>query len=217
MIRNPFEAPAAATGSRRPSAPVIGSPRRAPAHVVLEEFLVLEELAGLMRFTLAHEAGFVPTTVRHAGGTSVVDAGYRRSRTIFDLGAHHEVFETRILTFLPFIFGRLDQAPFEPTRVEMQITASNEGDFYRPHRDNAHGPLRSRAITFVYYFYRPPKGFTGGGLMIQDESGSAMTMLPAQNCMILFPSGLLHEILPVSCPSRRFADSRFALNGWVHR
>jgi Rps23 Pro-64 3,4-dihydroxylase Tpa1-like proline 4-hydroxylase len=34
---------------------------------------------------------------------------------------------------------------------------------------------------------------------------------------VLFPSSLVHEILPVQCSSRKFADSRFTLNGWFRR
>ncbi|MBE9012911.1 2OG-Fe(II) oxygenase, partial [Pseudanabaenaceae cyanobacterium LEGE 13415] len=40
---------------------------------------------------------------------------------------------------------------------------------------------------------------------------------PINNSIIFFPSHFLHEVLPVSCPSRQFADSRFTLNGWIRR
>jgi SM-20-related protein len=35
--------------------------------------------------------------------------------------------------------------------------------------------------------------------------------------LVVFPSRYLHEVLPVSCPSQTFADSRFTINGWVRR
>jgi SM-20-related protein len=33
----------------------------------------------------------------------------------------------------------------------------------------------------------------------------------------VFPSWVLHEVRPVSCPSKRFVDSRFAINCWLWR
>jgi Rps23 Pro-64 3,4-dihydroxylase Tpa1-like proline 4-hydroxylase len=38
-----------------------------------------------------------------------------------------------------------------------------------------------------------------------------------QNQIVFFPSETLHEVLPVECPSGEFADSRFTVNGWLHR
>jgi Rps23 Pro-64 3,4-dihydroxylase Tpa1-like proline 4-hydroxylase len=32
-----------------------------------------------------------------------------------------------------------------------------------------------------------------------------------------FPSWAPHEVMPISCPSKRFTDSRFAINYWVYR
>lgn len=218
MIRDPFQAPQnPAATLRHPSGVRAETAGPVPSHVIFEEFLVREELGRLLRFSLEREAKFVETTVRRSERKSSVDRGYRRSRAIFDIGPHFEIFATRVLAFLPYVFAKLHQEPFDVTRIEAQITASNDGDFYRVHRDNSHGVLRSRAITFVFYFYRPPQAFTGGALRIQSDQGNSAMILPQQNEMIVFPSGLLHEILPVSCPSRQFANSRFALTGWIHR
>jgi SM-20-related protein len=42
-------------------------------------------------------------------------------------------------------------------------------------------------------------------------------IVPQPNQIVFFPCSLLHEITPVECPSRAFADSRFTLNGWLHK
>jgi Rps23 Pro-64 3,4-dihydroxylase Tpa1-like proline 4-hydroxylase len=47
-------------------------------------------------------------------------------------------------------------------------------------------------------------------------TGSYQTIEPRQNQIVLFPCSVLHEITPVKCPSRAFADSRFTMNGWLH-
>jgi SM-20-related protein len=38
---------------------------------------------------------------------------------------------------------------------------------------------------------------------------------PHNNSILFFPSYVLHEVLPIRCPSGAFADGRFTLNGWV--
>ena len=55
--------------------------------VILDEFLAPEELQELMRYTLAHENDFQLSEVISPGLTgSIIDAEYRRSRVLMDLG-----------------------------------------------------------------------------------------------------------------------------------
>lgn len=224
-VTNPFEPPAnqgfAATDSLRKS---VLEPAR---YVLLEEFLVREELASLLTYTLKHELDFKQTTIKRSGThRSVTDTSYRRSRVLGDLGPHYHVITNRILSYLPHILRKLDHPLFTPSHFEAQITASNDGEFYKVHSDNAHGDLTTREITFVLYFYREPQRFSGGNLRIYDSrlaNGRYVaeppfkTIVPQQDQIIFFPSALIHEVLPVSCPSGEFADSRFTLNGWMHK
>jgi Rps23 Pro-64 3,4-dihydroxylase Tpa1-like proline 4-hydroxylase len=120
----------------------------------------------------------------------------------------------------------LQREPFQVTRDETQITASNDGDFFRWHTDNGSQEVASREITFVYFFHREPKRFCGGELRIYDSrregdgfvpTQNYRAIVPQQNQLVVFPSSLAHEITPVECLSRAFADSRFTVNGWLHR
>ena len=86
--------------------------------------------------------------------------------------------------------------------------------------------IASRRITFVYFFHREPRQFEGGELLLHDSDGggnrhvscrSYQTVVPRQNQIVFFPCSLVHEITPVECPSKAFADSRFTLNGWLHK
>jgi Rps23 Pro-64 3,4-dihydroxylase Tpa1-like proline 4-hydroxylase len=115
---------------------------------------------------------------------------------------------------------------FSISALEAQVTASNDGDFFRSHRDNGDDKVASRQLTFVYFFHREPRPFEGGELRIHDSrlengeyvnTGSYQTIEPRQNQIVLFPCSLQHEITPVECPSRAFADSRFTMNGWLHK
>jgi len=195
--------------------------------VVFEEFLAPEELKTLTQYALGREVNFRISEVISPGvmGT-VVDAEHRRSRVLMDLGGHEKLFRDRIEAALPRVLEKLGMQKFPITRFESQLTASNDGDFFHHHFDNAEEEIASRELTYVYFFHREPKAFHGGELRLHDAerrdgswvtTGSYKAVVPEQNEIVFFPSSLLHEITPVVCPSRAFADSRFTVNGWLHR
>jgi SM-20-related protein len=194
--------------------------------VVLDEFLVAQEWAGLLHYTMRRGQKFTQAGVLDAGGANRTDNSYRRSRLLYDLPACKELFIDRILSYLPYVLARLRQPPYPISQFEIQLTATNNGQFFKMHRDDDSDSVRSRMITFIYYFFREPKGFDGGALRVYDSrvdlhgnmsAGDFQTIHPSQNQMIFFPSNSLHEVLPVQCTSGDFADSRFTVNGWVHR
>jgi len=190
--------------------------------VVLDEFLAPHELDELVAYALEHEAEFQSSEVISPDGDpGVIDYDHRRSRVLMDLGKHQEVILERIRCVLPRVLEQLGVEEFPTTHVEAQITASNEGDFFRAHSDDAQETIATRRITFVYFFHREPRPFEGGELRVHDAGNDLgrgyQTIVPQQNQIVFFPCSALHEINPVRCPSRAFADSRFTLNGWLHR
>jgi SM-20-related protein len=198
-----------------------------PKCVVLEEFLAPAEINDLLAYTLAHQERFVVSEVISPGVTnnSAADFDYRRSHVLMDLGPHQERLMNRLHSTLPRILPRLGMEPFPISGMEAQITSSKDGDFFRWHSDNGQDEVAARQVTFVYFFHREPKAFEGGELRIQDSSrngnadapGNYYTIVPRQNQLVLFASSLTHEITPVKCPSGKFADSRFTVNGWISR
>ena len=203
-------------------------PQQLPAEcVVLDEFLAPQELAELTGFILDHEAEFEASEVisPHSEG-GVVNYEHRSSRVLMDLGKYQDLMLDRIRTALPEVLGKLGMEEFTIAGVEAQVTASNEGDFFHFHSDNGSERVASRYLTFVYFFHREPRGFEGGELRIHDarlqngeyvSEGTYQTIIPQQNQIVFFPCEVLHEITPVKCASRQFADSRFTLNGWLRR
>jgi len=204
--------------------------RERPEHlsaqcVVLDEFLSPQELSDLTRFTLDHEADFQLSEVMSAHAESgVVNYDHRKSRVLMELEQHQDVMLDRIKSVLPQVLEKLGMEEFDISEVEAQVTASNDGDFFHFHTDNASDRAATRHLTFVYFFHREPRQFEGGKLRIHDAhledgeyvgDGSYQTIIPQQNQIVFFPCELLHEITPVSCPSQHFADSRFTMNGWL--
>jgi Rps23 Pro-64 3,4-dihydroxylase Tpa1-like proline 4-hydroxylase len=195
-------------------------------YLLLDEFLVAQEWLALLDFTFARADRFAQTGVLSATGASSVDPSYRRSRVLFDLEGFATLFTDRILHFFPYVMRQLNQPEFAVRHIELQLTESNTGDFFRMHSDNHSEAVRSRTLTFVYYYHREPKPFEGGELklwptrMEADDpvaDGEPAVIPPAQNQMIFFPSCYLHEVCPVSSESGEFADSRFTVNGWLHQ
>ncbi len=195
--------------------------------VVLDEFLTSAELNTLRQYILEQEIRFEISEVLSPGVTAgAVDYERRRSRVLMDLGGHERVIVDRVLTCLPRVLQKWGRDPFPISRIEAQTTASNHGDFFCCHSDNGAEAVATREITFVYFFHLEPKQFSGGELRIYDSrrendnyvpTANYRTIVPEQNQLVLFASGLSHEITPVNCPSGQFADSRFTVNGWVHR
>jgi Rps23 Pro-64 3,4-dihydroxylase Tpa1-like proline 4-hydroxylase len=207
---------------------VAEKPAVLPANcVVLDEFLAPEELSELTRFAIEHETDFhASEVVSPSSENGVVNYEHRRSRVLTDLPRHERVMFERIKTVLPQVLQKLGMPEFQVASVEAQITASNDGDYFHFHCDNGSDPVASRHLTFVYFFHREPKQFGGGELRLHDarleegayvSEGSYQTIVPQQNQIVFFPCELLHEITPVNCESRQFADSRFTLNGWLRR
>jgi Rps23 Pro-64 3,4-dihydroxylase Tpa1-like proline 4-hydroxylase len=205
------------------SVAVLDLPKIAQAQcVVLDEFLAPQELDELISYALRHEMEFRSSEViSPSGEPGTLDYDHRRSRVLMDLGEHQEVILERIRGVLPRVLEKLGIEEFQVTHAEAQITASNDGDFFRPHCDDTQEMIASRRVTFVYFFHREPRPFEGGELRLYDWPGNGaggyQSIMPQQNQIVFFPCSVLHEITPVECPSGAFADSRFTLNGWLHK
>lgn len=193
--------------------------------MILDEFLSAEEWRQLLDFTFTRADQFQPTQVIANGGDRQ-DNNTRRSVVMFEPVWVRELFADRLATFYPQILTGLGHPWFDVTRIETQLTGTGDGEFFRAHTDNGSTAVASRTITFVYCFYREPRPFSGGELRIHDteienggvrDAGPFRDVAPLQNQVILFPSGYLHEIIPVSSPSATFVDRRFTVNGWFHR
>jgi len=152
----------------------------------------------LLDYVLARESQFSAATVSIGNGRAVVE-GVRRARVLETLGPFEEAFLGQLRRVAPL------------GRMEYQVAASNDGDYFRAHIDG--GADDTREITFVYFLHSEPRSFTGGELTIR----SGTVVQPEGDTLVLFPSCCVHEVLPVCVPFGAFADSRFTVTGWIHR
>ncbi|MCP6759702.1 MAG: 2OG-Fe(II) oxygenase [Fischerella sp. CENA71] len=189
-------------------------------YVQIDNFLSTEEYKKLIKYVLKQESQFVPTS------TSTNDVNYRRSMVIYSFSEFSDMILKRVRAMIPDIISKLGIPSFSISQIEAQLTAHNDGNYYKIHNDNGSSDTANRELTFVYYFYREPKAFTGGELKIYDSkiknnlyvNAESFTKIePRNNSIVFFLSRCMHEVLPVSCNSRAFADSRFTINGWVRK
>lgn len=192
---------------------------------VFEEFLAPMELSWAHRWVEERQASFAPSQVIGRDEDGVEDPEHRRSQVLYELGPFHDIIGRRLIWFLPHIVHRLGMAPFDVGRVELQLTSSGDGEFFRAHTDSDNGPVMSRRVTFVLFCHREPRAFAGGDLHLygrDPETGDAVleaprVIHPSQNRMVLFASDRLHEVMTVECPGGGLMQSRLTLNGWLHQ
>ncbi|ABD00658.1 2OG-Fe(II) oxygenase [Synechococcus sp. JA-3-3Ab] len=197
------------------------APQKQPAvYARVDNFLPRDKNQQLLEYAIANEGRFVPSR------NSADDSEYRRSWVLYDFPEFSGVILHYVQMLIPQVLKSLKMEPFPIAYIECQMTAHNHGNYYKVHNDNGSPDAKERELTYVYYFYREPKQFSGGELLIYDsevrnnmyvKADTYKTYVPANNTIIFFPSYLMHEVLPVTCPSRQFADSRFTVNGWVRR
>jgi SM-20-related protein len=192
---------------------------RAP-YIRIPSFLTADENRHLLNYAVEQRANFVRSTL------DVETPDYRESLLLPRFGDLGIDLEGRIEEILPELFAHFQIEPPTQPSLETQFTTHNDGGYLKIHNDNGSAVTSSRVLTYVYYFFRQPAAFRGGQLRIYDSkikdnfwvaADTYVDIEPENNMMLFFPSRLVHEVLPIACPSRKFADGRFTLNGWVKK
>ena len=188
--------------------------------VQLDGFLSGSEVAWLMELTFAAENQFVPARV-----TDNKD-DYRHSFMLAAPDALKQLLVAKITAVMPEVMPRLRLGQFALGAIDCQVTASVDGSYFKAHTDAGANETYRRQFTYVYYFNREPKGFTGGELRIYDDmirngklaaTDSFQLIEPRHNSIVFFQAAVMHEVMPVHVPSKEFRDSRFTVNGWIER
>jgi len=188
---------------------------------VRRSFLPADEIGELFEWVRANEVRFTPSRVD--GGRLLPHV--RQALSLRDLGPFAPLLSARIGAIVPELVAALRVTPFAVSEIEFELAAHNEGAHFVLHSDLYTGTrsLRGdRMLSAVLYFYREPKAYSGGELRLHRLGASpdeeeGVDIVPEHNLLACFPSWAPHEVMPVTCPSGLFGDSRFALNCWVYR
>jgi len=205
--------------------PVLPAGIRPAPFVFLKDFLPRSFHEALLPFVLSVQEQLVPALVGAGSGEYHPD-----TRESLDLPGKWDVkncFREHVREIILRVAPRLHVAPFEIGDLEVKLRAYLDGHFFRIHMDCP--PLvescANRRVSYVYFFHKLPRAYIGGELLLFDSdiatdwyTTSGFTrIVPEDNSIVLFPSAYWHSVVPVSCPSKEFADSRFVINGHVSK
>jgi SM-20-related protein len=130
------------------------------------------------------------------------------------------IVKPRVVDILPGLLPRLQAPPFPIGDTTLQLVLSHDGHYGKAHADDLDSRIK---VTFIYYFHKQPKAFSGGELLFYDTDLTNRTYNAARytqinhedNVLLIFPSPYAHAITPVRCNSEAFEDGRFAVSGFV--
>lgn len=191
-------------------------------YLQIDDFLPEEEYQQVIETAFNKQSEFKDSR------TVTNTANYRQS-LILPAKEFSEIYylvKSKLLEKFPSLINYLKHPEFSVSHVEMQMTAHNDGAFYKVHTDAGSEKTKTRELTYVYYFYQEPKQFSGGELKIYDtemqgkkfiQKENSQVIEPRNNSIVFFNSRCKHEVLPISCSSHEFKASRFTLNGWLRR
>ena len=199
---------------------------REAAFLFIEDFLNPEELQ-IIENTIIHKHNLFKDSEIVKEHKTVVDESLRSSKSVSPIHfpETEQLIQQKIENQLPTIFSHLEVEAFQHSKIEMQLSRYQDGDFFKLHQDRKIGnTTEDRLITFVYYFYKEPKCFEGGDLYLYDTSPDggqyrmSFTLFePKRNSIIFFPSHIYHRVSTVTSSSKSPLEGRFTINGWIHR
>lgn len=198
--------------------------QRVPRYLVREDVFSEEQCDALFDWMMAHEEQVAPSRI----GDGQTAPNFRRSFSVprqLERPLLPPLME-RVREIAPGIMAELGMQADPIHNVEADMVVYRDGGFILPHIDTAATGSREatdRMLTMVYYFHREPARFSGGALrllpMRQPPEGMprCAEIYPKRNSIVAFAAWAPHEVLPISVPSGKFEDGRFAINFWVRR
>jgi uncharacterized protein len=206
--------------SESPSVRVVaGAAVEPPSVCVIDEFMTYEEIAGIRDYAERHPGDFHPARVGGSAGGRV-DHSRRRALVMYPVPLVRLIRE-RVTAILPRAEDALGLPAFLAERVDVQITAYTGGGFYNRHTDNSSAVAAGRKISYVLFVHRSPRAFTGGEFVLYpygpaDLRSGRQAVSPETGRIVLFPSSLLHEIMPVRACGDLIEEGQLTVNGWIH-
>ncbi len=193
-----------------------------PPYYIKENFFGPALVNQLLVHVVANQTLFESSKV--GSSEARIDQDIRISSILSDFGALKKEIKERFNAVFSEAIEQLRMPNFELYGTEREIVAHGNGAFYNRHIDifTGSGEFSVRALTAVYYFHVQPKKFQGGEIRLlplrNSELDSAyLDIEPINDRLLLFPSWVPHQVMPVVSESVDFKDSRFAINCWYHK
>lgn len=195
-------------------------------HLLYRDVMGAETVAALLGYVAARERDFTAATVRNRQSGPRIDRAVRDCCYLSELAAFEPAIRSRIEKLAVEALPRLGLSEPAVKPREFEICAYADGGHFVPHIDTFETLNKVRVLSCVYYFATTPRRFGGGILRLHgfptvSGDGAAapgtVDIAPETDSLVMFPSWLRHEVLPVAVPSGDWLDSRFSINCWLHR
>jgi Rps23 Pro-64 3,4-dihydroxylase Tpa1-like proline 4-hydroxylase len=197
-------------------------------HLVFHDVLGAAAVAALLDHVCARQHDFRPRFLRNREtGKTKVDYGLLDCLYLMEVGACEEAIKVFVRSIAaPAIkHFRLNEPNAEPR--EFEVSAYGDGGHFGAHIDTDERIGRVRILSCVYYFAATPRRYSGGELRLHGFPTLSVQgrmapphfvdVTPQTDTLVVFPSWLRHEVLPVRMPSGDWMDRRFTINCWIHR
>jgi SM-20-related protein len=194
-------------------------------HGTIRHLLGQPTAAAMLDYVAQQESAFRSGLVRSRGSDERrVDPAVLRSRVLLGLGPFQTDFETVMRAIAPLAVQRLGLIEPAVAPREFEFASYGDGGHFKVHLDTVDRSARVRILSCVYYFAATPPRFAGGNLRLHgfpDPFGRSerpiVDVTPETDMLVMFPSWMEHEVLPVAVPSGAWRDHRFSVNCWIHR
>jgi hypothetical protein len=192
------------------------------------DVLGAEYVGGLLDYVVARQSDF-RTGLMHnrETGAVVADPVRRDSVYLTELGAFLRPIRAFVSTIAAPALRALHLSEPRVEPREFVVTAYRDGGHIGEHIDTYERPEWVRILSCVYYFAVTPRRFSGGELRLyglpkgpaveRQLNSSYVDVEPRTDTLVVFPSWLRHQVMPVQVPSGAWLDSRFTVNCWMHR
>ena len=188
--------------------------------VRMTSFLTNERCDRLMALACAERGRLRPARVEAGKGESVVNPE-RRITFETDPRVRRAVgpwFLPKVRSALPEARARLRMeggGGYDVQTWNMRVYVA--GAFYTAHRDD----VENRKLSFVYFFHREPRRFSGGDLLLYDADAETAhcpfeafsRIVPVRNSIVFFPSRSWHRSPPCTATRTTSGADGFVLNG----
>jgi hypothetical protein len=198
--------------------------KRCP-HGAIRDVFGMPTVAALLDYVAARQDSFKPGLVRsRRTGERQIAPSLRDSLFMAGVGPFRPQLERVMGAIAPVALARfgLIEPAVEPR--EFEFACYGDGSYFGTHVDTIETVERVRILSCVYYFAATPRRFSGGELRLRGfpdpfraAAAPVVDIAPEADKLVVFPSWLEHEVLPVRVPSKAWRDGRFTINCWIHR
>ncbi|MCG8609491.1 MAG: 2OG-Fe(II) oxygenase [Pseudomonadales bacterium] len=192
--------------------------------LIQKQFVSTDYNQSILSLAIEKESAFVDAKVG-ALAYETVDTTIRSTKILgkSEIGNSLAEFRKKIFENCEHWQKLLNVTPFTTGHIELSMLHYQNRQFYQVHKDQGLDETRSRTLTFIYFFYKQPKAFSGGELLLYDtdenahSAGTAFTQIePENNTLLVFPSQYFHQVTPVQSSFCGFDSGRFVINGFIH-